>query len=182
MTGRGRLPAVDAVMGRWGQVFIIFYARDRWVAIRRDTGFFFATDTLVHLEQEMTAEITKRPLDAGTGDGRQHLAEYLGPELAARFGLTDPGTTGSPGHDEDDEDGDGLLPGDDESFLLAVMRQAFPVWTIEYSPHARAWIARTRKKTICEPSAVLLCTALLLIDRRHRQRANDPGPAPDWPA
>jgi hypothetical protein len=40
------------------------------------------------------------------------------------------------------------------------MRQAFPAWTIEYSIRARAWMARTRKKTICEPSAVLLCAAL----------------------
>jgi hypothetical protein len=58
------------------------------------------------------------------------------------------------------------------------MRQAFPAWTIGYSTHARAWIAHTRKKTICEPSAVLLCAALLLTERQHRHRANDPGPAP----
>jgi hypothetical protein len=66
-------------------------------AAMRDDGFFFATDTLPQLEQEMTAEITKRAPDAEAGDGRQHLAEYLGPELAARFGLTDPGTVH--GHD-----------------------------------------------------------------------------------
>jgi hypothetical protein len=164
------------VIGRWGQAFIIFYAYDRWVAMRRDDGLFFATDTLAHLEQEMTAEITKRAPDAEAGDGQQHLAEYLGPELAARFGLTAPGA--AHGQDQDDEDGDGLLLGDDECFLLAAMRQAFPAWTIEYCTHARAWMARTRKKTICEPSAVLLCTALLLIERRYRHRANDPGPAP----
>jgi hypothetical protein len=153
------------VTGRWGQAFIIFYARDRWLAMRRDDGLFFATDTLAHLEQEMTAEITKRAPDAEAGDGRQHLAEYLGPDLAARFGLTDPGTVH--GHDEDDDE-DGLLPGD-ECFLLAAMRQAFPAWTIDYSTEMRAWIARTRKRTICEPSAVLLCAALLLIERRARQ-------------
>jgi hypothetical protein len=142
-------------------------------AAMRDDGFFFATDTLPQLEQEMTAEITKRAPDAEAGDGRQHLAEYLGPDLAARFGLTDPGTVH--GHDEDDDNG--LLLGDDERFLLAAMQAAFPAWTIEYSSHARAWIARTRKKTICEPSAVLLCAALLLIERRARQ-ASDPGPGP----
>jgi hypothetical protein len=58
MTGSGRPPALDAVIGRWGQAFIIFYARDRWVAMRRDTGLFFATGTLAYLEQEMAAEIT----------------------------------------------------------------------------------------------------------------------------
>ncbi len=49
-----------------------------------------------------------------------------------------------------------------------VLRAAFPLWAITYSTQMRAWVARTRKKTICENSSVLLCAAFMLIARQHR--------------
>jgi hypothetical protein len=173
MTSPAQPDGIDALIGRWGQAFIIYYARDRWLAMRRDDGFFLPADTLAQLEAEMDTEITKRPLDTEAGDGHQHLAEYLGPELAARFGLTGPNPADHPSQDDDDE------PADDESLLLAPLRDAFPAWTIDYSTHARAWTARTRKTTIRQPTAALLCAALELADRQAR-RTSDPGPAP-WP-
>jgi hypothetical protein len=170
MTSPAQPTGIDALIGRWGKAFIIFYACDRWLAMRRDDGFFMPAGTLAQLEAEMTAEITKRPMDAETGDGRQHLAEYLGPELATRFGLIGPHSADRPGQDDDE-------PADDESFLLATLRDAFPAWTIEYSTHTRAWTARTRKTTIRQPTAALLCAALDLADRRVR-RTSGPGPTP----
>jgi len=61
---------------------------------------------------------------------------------------------------------------------LAALRQAFPVWTITYSAQMHAWIARTRKKTLCENSPMLLCAALLLI--QYGQPDGWPGPVPRW--
>ncbi len=67
----------------------------------------------------------------------------------------------------------------DTSAALLALRAAFPLWDITYAPQMRSWIARTRKKTICENSAALLCLALTLIERKERQARN--GPGWDWP-
>lgn len=172
-TTPGRPSAIEAVIDRWGQAFIIAYARDRWLAMRRDDGLLLPAGTLTQLEAEMTAELAKRPLLASTGDDRPHLAEYPGPAVAARFGLASPPAADSPGSDEDDDgDGSGQPADEDEQFLLTALRAAFPAWAITYSTHTRAWIARTRRTTICENSPVLLCAALLLIERRYRQHTS----------
>lgn len=74
--------------------------------------------------------------------------------------------------------GDDDAPGDDEPFLLAALQAAFPAWAITYDPGTRTWTARTRRKTICQNSAVLLCAAMVLIERRYRQYTGGPGPGP----
>jgi len=68
-------------------------------------------------------------------------------------------------------------PSDDESFLLTALREAFPSWAINYGTGRQPWTAQTRKTTISQPTAVLLCAALVLADRRAR-RTNGPGPGP----
>jgi hypothetical protein len=158
-------------MSRWGHAFIIFYARDRWLAMRRDDGFFMPADTLPQLERGIAANLAKRPFSTGAGDGRQHLAAYLGPALATRFGLTpDPGAAGAlaGAHEDGEDDGDELLD-DDDKFLLTALQTAFPAWAITYSTVTHCWIARTRKTTLCEDSPVLLCAVLVLTERRYRQ-------------
>ena len=34
---------VWSLIRHWGAAYIVFYARDRWLAMRRDDGFFFAS-------------------------------------------------------------------------------------------------------------------------------------------
>ena len=68
------------------------------------------------------------------------------------------------------------MPDEESRFLLAALRHAFPLWIIAYSAQMHAWIARTRKKTLCENSPVLLCAALLLL--QCRQPPGWPGPVP----
>lgn len=79
---------------------------------------------------------------------------------AANYGGPGPG-------DSQDRDPDGLDV--DESFLLAALAQAFPAWAISYSFTTGTWTARTRKQTIRHHSAVLLCAAMVLTERRYRQ-------------
>jgi hypothetical protein len=52
---------------------------------------------------------------------------------------------------------------------LAALAEAFPAWAISYSFTTGTWTARTRKKTLCHASAVLLCAAMVLAERRYRQ-------------
>ena len=79
-----------------------------------------------------------------------------------------------PGDGDVADDGD--VPDEDTRFILAALSYAFPAWTITYSPHLRAWIACSRGKTICQNSAVLLCAALTLIERRQPSGRHGPVP------
>jgi hypothetical protein len=100
--------------------------------------------------------------------------EFDPPDAGDYLGF--PGIVSLAGDDGDGPDHDRGL---DTGTLITVreLRRAFPAWTILYSTELGAWIAQTPKTTICEPSAALLCVALLLTERRHRHRANNPGPA-----
>jgi hypothetical protein len=153
----GAVPPVTlaSLIWGWGDPYAIGYGQDQWRAARRDGRAVLAAHTLAGLEAAIEADYRHRPVPRecdppATGIG------------------TDTDTDTDAGQDEP--------PGEDEGFLLAAMRTAFPAWTIEYSTHTHAWIAHTRKKTICENSAVLLCAALLLIERQARRASSDPGP------
>jgi hypothetical protein len=65
----------------------------------------------------------------------------------------------------------------DAETLITVreLRRAFPLWTIIYSIQTGSWIGRTRTKTISHGSAISLCIALTLIERRERRLALNPG-------
>jgi len=68
------------------------------------------------------------------------------------------------------------VPDEESRFILAALRYAFPAWTITYSLQLRSWIARSRGKTICQNSPVLLCAALTLIERRQPSGRHGPVP------
>ncbi|MGD0041339.1 MAG: hypothetical protein ABSE84_13115, partial [Isosphaeraceae bacterium] len=91
-------------------------------------------------------------------------SDYRDHPLPRDFGP--PGAADSLGLPDDDP------PDEDARFLLAALRHAFPAWIITYSAQMHAWIARTRKKTLCENSPVLLCAALLMLQC---------GQPPGWP-
>jgi hypothetical protein len=136
----------------WGDAYAIGYHHDQWTAARRDGHAAITAYTLAGLDTAISIDYRTRPVPRA---------------------FDPPGTDSVTGQDRDSDQ----APADDTEavFLLAAMQAAFPAWTIEYSTHARAWIAHTRKKTICENSPVLLCAALLLIERRARQASSGPG-------
>ena len=139
----------------WGSAYAIGYRGDQWLAARRDGAGVLAAGTLAGLQTVIEADYRHQPVPR----------EFDPP--------------GSSTRDDQDEDGD--RPSEDESFLLAAMQAAFPAWAISYSSQARAWIARTRRKTICQGSAVVLCAALLRAERRYRQHTTGPGTGMIWP-
>ena len=96
-------------------------------------------------------------------------ADYRHHTVPRRF--DPPGAMHYPGFPEEPDDDD--VAAEETRFILAALRHAFPSWTITCSLQLQAWIARTGEKTICQNSAVLLCAALTLIERRQppsRQR------------
>jgi hypothetical protein len=153
MTGTGAGPGGPAparppvtlasLIRDWGDAYTIGYDRDWWTAARRDGRAVLYARALATLESALDANYRTRPVPR-TCDPPQD----------------------SPG-DAPDSDPGGLA--EDESFLLAALAEAFPAWAISYSYTNGTWTARTRKKTIRHESAVLLCAAMVLAERRHRQ-------------
>ena len=133
----------------WGDAYLFCYARDKWVALRRDHLRFLTADTLAALERAIEADHRDHPVPRD---------------------FDPPGATDYLSLSDDD------LPDEDSRFLMAALRHAFPVWTITYSDQMHAWLAWTREATICENSPVLLCAALLLI--QCGQPPGWPGPVP----
>ena len=119
------------------------------MALRRDHLRYLTAGTLAGLERAIEADHRDHP-----------LPRDFDPPGAADY-LSVP-----------DDD----LPDDASRFILAALRHAFPLWTITYSAQMHTWIARTRKKTLCENSPVLLCAALLML--QCRQPPGWPGPVP----
>ena len=149
MTGPQPTPppvTLASIQWDWGSAYTIGYGGDQWLAARRDSAGAITADTLTGLETAIQADYRHRPVSR----------DFDPP----------PGGTGA-----EDEDEDGHAPGTDESFLLTALREAFPAWVIRYNIGSRTWTARTRKKTISQPTSVLLCAALVLADRRARRQA-----------
>jgi hypothetical protein len=144
------MQAVEELAFGWGDAYLFGYARDRWVALRRDSTRFLTAGTLTGLEHAIEADYRHHPVPR----------DYDPPGATDYLGLPD--------------DDDGADAG--TRFLLAALRCAFPSWTITCSEPIGAWIARSGQKTICQNSPVLLSAALLLIQRR--QPPGRPGPIP----
>ena len=140
---------LESLAFNWGDAYLFGYARDKWLALRRDHLRFLTADTLAGLERALEADHRDHPVPRD---------------------FDPPGATDYLSLADDD------LPDEDAQFLLAALRHAFPLWVITYSGQMHAWLARTRKKIICENSPVLLCAALLLI--QCRQPPGWPGPVP----
>ena len=148
--------ALEALGFEWGDAYLLSYSRDRWVALRRDTRRFLVADTLTGLEHAIQADYRHHPVSRDCDP--PGTADYLN--------LPDDG----------DVAGDGDVTDEESRFILAALRYAFPAWTITNSPQLRAWIARSRGKTICQNSPVLLCAALTLIERRQPSGRHGPVP------
>ena len=147
------LPTLAFLAYHWGDAYLISYAKDRWVALRRDTRYFLVADSLAELEKLITADYRRQPVSRDF-DPLQD-ADYL------TF------------HGEDDSrDADEGL--DAETLIIVQeLRRAFPAWTIIYCKQTQTWVGQTRKKTISVTSDVELCTALTLIERRVRQASDE---------
>jgi hypothetical protein len=146
----------------WGDAYLISSVRDRWAALRRDAHYFLVADTLPRLETLIIADYRDNPVPR----------EYDPPDAGDY--LECPGLLSLPSPEEN-------IPDDDEGLdaetltVLRELRRAFPLRTIIYSAQLRSWIGMTRRKTISQRSALSLCIALTLIERRERQLAHNPG-------
>jgi hypothetical protein len=76
MTGQ---PAVtlESVAFHWGDAYLISYARDRWVALRRDRHRFLTAPTLTGLETAIEADYRDHPVPRDPGP--TGAADYLNP-------------------------------------------------------------------------------------------------------
>lgn len=142
--GQARPSATLASLAwRWGDAYHLGYRNDQWTAGRRDGRGVLAADTLSGLEAAIKADYRDRPVPRDF----------------------DPPSSG--GDDSDPDEG----LAEDESFLLAAIRAAFPAWTIDYRTELRLWTAHDGTGTLCMDSAMLLCAALVLIERRRHRTA-----------
>jgi hypothetical protein len=147
---------LETLAFNWGDAYLFSYARDRWVALRRDRLRFLTAETLTGLEHAIE------------DDHRDHpVPRHFDPPGATDY-LDVPG-------------GDGM-DGEGTPFMLAALRHAFPAWTITCSSGLGAWIARSQGRTICQGSPFMLCAALTLVEgREHRARHGPGGDPPPWP-
>ncbi|MGA2831094.1 MAG: hypothetical protein ABSF03_33845 [Streptosporangiaceae bacterium] len=61
----GPLPALEALRFHWADAYLFGYARDRWVALRRDTPRFLTAGTLTGLEHAIEADYRHHPVPGG---------------------------------------------------------------------------------------------------------------------
>jgi hypothetical protein len=90
---------------RWADIYLVCYARGKWVALRRDHLRFLTADTLAGVERAIESDHRDHPVPRDFGP--PGAADYLG---------------------FPDED----LPDDASRFILAALRHAFPTWIITY--------------------------------------------------
>ena len=55
-------PTLAYLSFHWGYAYLPGYARDRWVAVRRDGKRFLAADTLAGLEHAINDDYRQRPV------------------------------------------------------------------------------------------------------------------------
>ena len=77
--GHDRPPAVtlESVAFDWGDAYLLSCARDRWVALRRDSHRFLTAHTLTGLERAIEADYRDHP--APRDFGPPGAADYLSP-------------------------------------------------------------------------------------------------------
>lgn len=150
----------------WGDAYLLSAVRERWVALRRDGRYFLVAGTLAELEPLIEADYRANPVS-------REYDPTGKPGLAAINATFD-------GDEREEPKDDGLDA--DTLITLVELRRAFPLWKIVHSAQTRTWTGRSRKRTIRHSSAVSLCIALTLIERRERQLAHrlgadgSPGP------
>jgi hypothetical protein len=171
-------PALESLMFAWGDAYIFGYARDRWIAIRRDGLMFLPADTLTQLEAEIEYDYGNNPVL----DERDSLD-------AARSYLT--ADHGSPPECTDDlltrtiRAAETIIRRAAENHLiLSQLRALFPDWDIEYCEQIRGWIAHRKGATIWENSPLDIRIALTRIEQKQDHRgpgSQDRPQPPDGP-
>jgi hypothetical protein len=156
----------------WDDAYIFGYARDRWIAIRRDGLMFLAAGTLPQLGAEIEFDYGNNP-----------VLDECDPLDAARSYLT-------ADHDSPPEVSEDLLTrtvraaeaitrrAAENHLILSQLRALFPDWDIEYCEQMRGWIAKRKGATIWENSPVDIRIALTRIEqqRQHGGPGNQDGP------
>ncbi len=131
----------------WGDAYLFGYGHDRWIALRRDKRYFLTADTLTGLDEAIMSDHGDNPVPR----------DY------------DPHQPGDEPDDESVYEVGTDFPGTDPPDVMTLLRRTFPRWAISYSQSTHVWTARTDRQAITENSPVLLCVALVLIERRQRQ-------------
>jgi hypothetical protein len=142
-------PALESLTYSWGDAYLFSYGHDRWVALRRDKRCFVTASTLTGLEEAI-------------------MSDYNDNLVPRDEDLAQPGDESDDEGVCDDEDGTDF-PGTDTPDVLILLRRTFPRWAISCSQSAHVWTARTDRQAIAENSPVLLCVALVLIERRQHK-------------
>jgi hypothetical protein len=171
-------PTLESLMFAWGDAYIFAYARDRWIAIRRDGLLFLAADTLTQFEAEIEFDYGNNPV----------LSECDALD-AARSYLTD--DYGCPPECTDDllmrtvRAAEAIIRRAAENHLiLSQLGALFPDWDIEYCEQMRGWIAHRKDATIWENPPLDIRLALTLIEQKqdHGGPGTQEGPQrPDGP-
>jgi hypothetical protein len=171
-------PALESLMFAWGDAYIFGYARDRWVAIRRDGLLFLPADTLTQLETEIESDYGNNPvldecdaldaisscLIADHGSQPECTDDLLARAVRAAEAITRRAA--------------------ENHLILSQLRALFPDWDIEYCEQIRGWIARRKGATIWENSPLNIRLALTLIEQKqeHDGTGTQEGPQrPDGP-
>jgi hypothetical protein len=162
-------PTLKSLMFHWEDGYLFAYARDRWIAIRRDGLMFVAADTLSQLEAEIEFDCEKNPVlhECDTLDAtRNYLYVHHGSDLECTDDLVVLVVHAAEAI---------ALDAAEHSVMLHDLRALFPDWDIEYSEQMKAWIAHRKDATICENSPLLIHIALTRIERVWKHSGNDTG-------
>jgi hypothetical protein len=154
-------PTLESLMFAWDDAYIFAYARDRWIAIRRDGLLFLAADTLTQLETEIDFDYGNNPVldECGSLDAaRSYLtADYGSPPECTEDLLT---RTVRAAETITRRAAENRL-------ILSQLRTLFPDWDIEYCEPMNGWIAQRKGATIWENSPLDIRLALTLIEQKR---------------
>jgi hypothetical protein len=167
-------PALEALMFIWGDAYIFGYARDRWIAIRRDGLMFLAADSLLQLEAEIEFDYGNNPVSSEC-DALDAARRYLTTDHGSRPEPTDELLTRAVRAAEVI-----IRRAAENRLILSQLRALFPDWDIEYCEQVNGWIAQRKGATIWEDSALDIRIALTLIKQKqdHGGPGNQDGPQP----
>jgi hypothetical protein len=165
---------LETLMFAWDDAYIFGYARDRWIAIRRDGLLFLAAGTLTQLEAEIEFDYGNNPV----------LSECDALDAARSYLTAD---YGNPPECTDDlltrtvRAAEAITRRAAENHLiLSRLRALFPGWDIEYCEQMRGWIAHRKGATVWENSPLDIRLALTLIEQKqaHGGPGSQDGPQP----
>jgi hypothetical protein len=153
--------ALESLMFAWGDAYIFAYARDRWIAIRRDGLMFLAADTLAQLNAEIGFDYGNNSV-LSERDGLDAARDYLTADHGSPPECTDDLLTQTVRAAEAI-----IRRADENRLILSQLRALFPDWDIEYCEQIRGWIAKRKGATIWENSPLDIRLALTLIEQKR---------------